>query len=190
MVSKRQKILNSALVLFVKQGFHGTPTSLIATHAGISNGTLFHYFATKEELIISLYLETKDKFLIRITETFDKSAPFREKIKFIWEQSVRWAMENPNDFRFIQQYHSSPYIVKLTGEQLAGHAGFFLALFEEGQKEGWIRKMDPEILFQISSYHIFGFIYYLFDHPETLKDPHMLSAVFACYWDSIRQHEI
>lgn len=59
MSSKKEQILASALELFVTLGFHGASTSAIAKNAGISNGILFHYFKTKEELIIELYIEIK-----------------------------------------------------------------------------------------------------------------------------------
>ena len=59
MSSKKEQILTSALELFVTLGFHGTSTSAIAKNAGISNGILFHYFKTKEELITELYIEIK-----------------------------------------------------------------------------------------------------------------------------------
>ena len=54
-MEKREKILAAALNLFVEFGFHGTPTSKIAQKAGVANGTLFHYFATKEELVVALF---------------------------------------------------------------------------------------------------------------------------------------
>ena len=54
-MDKREQILLAALKLFTEFGFHGTPTSKIAVEAGVSNGTLFHYFKTKEALILALY---------------------------------------------------------------------------------------------------------------------------------------
>ena len=59
-MEKVDKILEAALQLFTSKGFHGTPTSEIAKTAGVANGTLFHYFKTKEELINNLYLHVKN----------------------------------------------------------------------------------------------------------------------------------
>ena len=58
---KRKEILSAALKLFVEYGFHGTPTSKIAAEAGVANGTLFHYYKTKEDLVIVLYNDIKDE---------------------------------------------------------------------------------------------------------------------------------
>ena len=60
-MDKRQQILDAALKLFVEYGFHGTPTSLIAKEAGVANGTLFHYFSTKDELVVALYSSIKSR---------------------------------------------------------------------------------------------------------------------------------
>jgi len=54
---KKAAIVATAVRLFTERGFHGTPTSLIAREAGISNGALFHYFPTKEELINFAYFD-------------------------------------------------------------------------------------------------------------------------------------
>ncbi len=67
-MDKREKILKAALHLFVEFGFHGTPTSKIANKAGVANGTLFHYFATKEALIIALYIDIKQQMGCFIAE--------------------------------------------------------------------------------------------------------------------------
>ena len=67
-MDKRKQILDAALKLFVELGFHGTPTSMIAKEAGVANGTLFHYFATKDELVIALYVAIKNQMAGHITE--------------------------------------------------------------------------------------------------------------------------
>ena len=59
-MNKREKIFSTALNLFVEHGFHGTPTSKIAKEAGVANGTLFHHFNTKEDLIIEFQQSDKD----------------------------------------------------------------------------------------------------------------------------------
>lgn len=51
---RKQQILDTALTLFVQQGYYGTKTSQISKQAGISEGLLFHYFPTKEKLLEEL----------------------------------------------------------------------------------------------------------------------------------------
>ena len=60
-MDKKAKVLDAALKLFVEFGFHNTPTSKIAKEAGISSGTLFYFYPTKDELVVALYLDIKAK---------------------------------------------------------------------------------------------------------------------------------
>ena len=52
--AKKMKIIQAALDLFVERGYYGTKTSQISRRAGISEGLLFHYFPTKEILLVEL----------------------------------------------------------------------------------------------------------------------------------------
>ena len=49
--SSREKILNVALELFAKRGYHATSISQIALRAKISKGLMYNYFASKERLL-------------------------------------------------------------------------------------------------------------------------------------------
>ncbi|MFK0208718.1 TetR/AcrR family transcriptional regulator [Agrobacterium sp. NPDC090283] len=53
-LAKRREILSSARVIFARHGFHRTSTDMICKAAGISSGSLFHYFPTKKALILAL----------------------------------------------------------------------------------------------------------------------------------------
>lgn len=50
---RRQRILEAALDLFSRQGFHRTSTRQIAQAAGVAEGTIFNYFATKKDLLVA-----------------------------------------------------------------------------------------------------------------------------------------
>jgi AcrR family transcriptional regulator len=65
-VETRQRILQAATSLFLRDGWHGTTTRNIATTAGIATGTLFNYFPTKEAIAAALIAEA----LTRAAEEF------------------------------------------------------------------------------------------------------------------------
>ena len=50
---RRQHILEVAIELFSRQGFHRTSTRQIAQQAGIAEGTIFNYFSTKKDLLVA-----------------------------------------------------------------------------------------------------------------------------------------
>lgn len=51
MTEKQEKILQSALELFAREGFHATSTSKVAKHAGVSEGLIFRHFSNKDGLL-------------------------------------------------------------------------------------------------------------------------------------------
>jgi AcrR family transcriptional regulator len=52
--TRRQQILQAALRCFSRDGFHNTTTADIVRESGVSQGTLYLYFTTKEEIIVAL----------------------------------------------------------------------------------------------------------------------------------------
>ena len=183
--NKRERILLAARRLFVNQGFHSTPTSAIAREASVANGTLFHYFNTKEELINTLYKETKRSFFNITTAGVENEKNIKRKIRLLWYNTVKWAMNRPKDFLFIQQYSNSPFISQLTQEDISEHIGFYYDLIDQGKEKGTLKDIPTDLMYQLTTYQIYGIINYLFQHKEFQNNSTYLSMVFEFYWDSI-----
>lgn len=64
----REKIQDAALALFAKRGFHGASISDIAQAAGVSKGLTYNYFASKEELLLSI-VEKSSQEMFALAET-------------------------------------------------------------------------------------------------------------------------
>ena len=52
--ARRQQILDAALRCFSRDGFHNTTTADIVRESGVSQGTLYLYFATKDDIVVAL----------------------------------------------------------------------------------------------------------------------------------------
>lgn len=107
---KREMILNAALHLFTTRGFHATPTSRISTEAGVSTGTLFHYFPDKNFLIDQLYLTLKKEMADIVRRDDDPSVPIKTRLERGFIRYIQWGVEHPEKARFIEQFHHSPNI--------------------------------------------------------------------------------
>jgi AcrR family transcriptional regulator len=151
---KRKAILDAALALFTKRGFHGTPTSLIAQEAGVATGTLFHYFKTKEELIESLYLDIKKDagaVLRDASESESGQRANREKLEDVCMAFATWGLENPQKIHFMQQFCYSPFISKEAQEEGVSNFLFLIDRIALGIKEGTIRDRPPELILSLVS---------------------------------------
>ncbi|CAN5459781.1 TetR/AcrR family transcriptional regulator [soil metagenome] len=60
---RRSEILDAAASIFAERGFDGTSTSAIALKCGVSKALLYHYFASKEEILFEM-LVTHCQFLV------------------------------------------------------------------------------------------------------------------------------
>ncbi len=56
-VDKRRVILDAAVVVFARRGFHACRVSDIADEAQVAYGLVYHYFRSKEEVLDTLFLE-------------------------------------------------------------------------------------------------------------------------------------
>src|SRR5205085_5099708 len=73
-VDKRRTILDAAVRVFARQGFHTCRVSDIADEAGVAYGLVYHYFSSKEQILDTLFLERWDVMLGAIAEA-DASRP-------------------------------------------------------------------------------------------------------------------
>jgi AcrR family transcriptional regulator len=91
---KRSAILEAAVHEIAKAGL-GAPTAKIAQRAGVAEGTLFTYFATKEELLNELYLELKLDVYRRVNAGFPHKAGLERRVRHVWSSVLQWAIESP-----------------------------------------------------------------------------------------------
>jgi TetR/AcrR family transcriptional regulator, fatty acid metabolism regulator protein len=80
---KRRLILDAAVRVFARQGFHTCRVSDIADEAGVAYGLVYHYFSSKEQMLDTLFLDRWDVMLAAIAETDASDRPTREKLRSV-----------------------------------------------------------------------------------------------------------
>lgn len=116
MTEKQEKILQSALELFAKEGYTATSTSKVAKHAGVSEGLIFRHFGNKEGLLEAIIKEGEEKaktlFSSIVFETDPKTA-IRKTLDIMlnvstnivefefWklQYKIKWETERYNEFK-------------------------------------------------------------------------------------------
>jgi AcrR family transcriptional regulator len=82
-VDKRRVILDAAVRVFARQGFHTCRVSDIADEAGVAYGLVYHYFASKDQILDTLFLERWNVMLAAIAQADASGRPPREKLAAI-----------------------------------------------------------------------------------------------------------
>lgn len=158
---KRKDLLAAALRLFVENGFHGTPTSRIAKEAGVANGTLFHYYPTKEDLIVSLYVDIKARMSEHLDAHVKGEKKPKKKFRIQFTQVVLWSLENRNEFYFLQQFQASPFTALLSPEEVKKQIRKSCHEIDEAIKAKAIKARDAQFILTLMSSHVFGLSQYL-----------------------------
>jgi TetR/AcrR family fatty acid metabolism transcriptional regulator len=79
-VDKRRNILDAAIRVFARQGFHSTRVSDIADEAGVAYGLVYHYFTSKDEVLNELFTERWSLLLAAIDEADSSAESPRTKL--------------------------------------------------------------------------------------------------------------
>jgi len=79
-IDKRRVILDAAVRVFGRRGFHTCRVSDIADEAGVAYGLVYHYFSSKDEILDTLFLERWQVLLDVIREVDERELPARDKL--------------------------------------------------------------------------------------------------------------
>ncbi len=186
---KREEIVRAALELIAENGFHGAPMAMIAARADVGAGTIYRYFENKDVLISELYMDLEGRIYPDILEKYAKDTPIRERFLHLGTALLRYFINNPLDFRYLEQFHNSPYGVAVRRDKLLGAkegCDVFRELFDDGIYEQVMKDLPLTILFNLAfgpllaaaRDHILGFI--------SLDDTLITRTIEAC-WDGIKR---
>jgi AcrR family transcriptional regulator len=143
LAEKKQAIFESTLDLIKDHGFHGAPMSLVAKHAGVAAGTIYHYFESKEQLICELYAYNRARVTATIKAALNDGNDYKAKFFNVWTSLYSFYVKEPNVLIFFEQFVNSPF----SSDKYPSHfRGDLYAFFADGIKQGIIRPLKPEIL--------------------------------------------
>jgi AcrR family transcriptional regulator len=91
---KRTAILEAATEVVAMLGV-SAPTAKIANGAGVAEGTLFTYFANKDELLNRLYLELKMDLRDAMMTGYPAGKTLIERNRHIWDRYTGWGSAHP-----------------------------------------------------------------------------------------------
>ncbi|MEO1336417.1 MAG: TetR/AcrR family transcriptional regulator [Myxococcota bacterium] len=144
---KRRRIIDAAIQVFAAKGFFGARVSEIAEAAGVADGTIYLYFKSKDDVLISLFEEKMSSIMERLMALLeDHPGDPEAKIRRYIVEHLRLVAEQPSlmqvltielrqSARFIKEYHPKAFRAYL--ELLQG-------IVEDGQRQGVFRSdLDP-----------------------------------------------
>jgi TetR/AcrR family transcriptional regulator, fatty acid metabolism regulator protein len=150
---KRRVILDAAVRVFARKGYHTSRVGDIAEEAGVAHGLLYHYFRSKEELLETIFRETWSDLLaaVRSVEETDETA--RERLAGIAKILLRSWRRDPDLVRvLVREVTRSSHLQRQIKEIDEAFAGLE-RIIARGQADGEFRTdIDP----RMASYVFYG----------------------------------
>jgi TetR/AcrR family fatty acid metabolism transcriptional regulator len=154
-LKKRAAIINSAIKIFAKSGFHQAKISQIAKDANVADGTVYLYFKNKEDLLIKVFEEMIEDRLEQLQQLLNNEKSAIDKLVSFFNHHVDIFTEHPFVARLmaVELRQSPDFLAKYpTYKPLRLYLGFLETIIQSAINEGSIRPVDTQAL----SFLIFG----------------------------------
>jgi AcrR family transcriptional regulator len=130
-VDRAAAVRAAVRALVARNGFHGASMSAVAREAGVATGTAYTHYASKDELVLAAYRETKAQLAVAAmagVAGVDAEPGAAAQFRGIWLATYRHLRANPGHALFLLQVDHSPYrsaahaAVIADGDPLVAHA--------------------------------------------------------------------
>lgn len=145
---KKEVLFRTTLDLVTRFGFHGASMSMISKESGIAIGTIYHYFKSKDELIIELLKYAKQYGLRASFGKDDKNLGYYERFNLLWKHLYQHMITHPEMLSYITQFFSSPYSEQEGSDNFCFQTEFGNFIVS-AQKDGFVQSIPHSIISSI-----------------------------------------
>ncbi|TAE56578.1 MAG: TetR/AcrR family transcriptional regulator [Bacteroidetes bacterium] len=180
------QIYQAALKVVLQEGFAGLKMKDVAQAAGLATGTLYIYFAHKEDLINALFVHLKQAKTHQVLSTYDPGDPFPVTFKKLWFSFFEISLREPERMIFIEQFARSPYLsaeTKAQGDQMLKPVEDILAW---GIRQHIIVDLPTSLLVSQIMGPIFEMVKQHYDGKLEIT-PQLMENCFSMAWNSLRR---
>ena len=154
-IDKRRLLLEAAVRVFARRGFHAARVGDIAEEAGVAHGLLYHYFSSKEEVLETIFRETWADLLAAVRDVEESGEPAEEQLRQVAAILLRSWRRDPDLVRVLVRGVARSSEL----DRRVGDVGDAFAAIERivrrGQETGELR---PELDARLTSVIFYGAI--------------------------------
>jgi|SRR5688572_14623415 len=142
---KRERILSSAMRVFASKGFFQSKVSDIAADAGVADGTIYLYFKSKDDLLISLFEAQMERVNSELRRAIDGAGDAREKLRSFTRAYMNLVAQNRHaaEVITIELRQSAKFMKDYANPRFAEFLKILAGVVDEGQKQGVLRSDVP-----------------------------------------------
>jgi TetR/AcrR family fatty acid metabolism transcriptional regulator len=136
---RRRQILEAAVHVFARKGFHASRVGDIAEEAGIAYGLVYHYFKSKEDLLETIFRTTWTEMLARVREVEDAGVPASEAVRQVTALLLRTWRRDPDLVRVLVREVTRNQHVQEEVEEITAAMDALERIVRRGQESGEFR---------------------------------------------------
>jgi TetR/AcrR family fatty acid metabolism transcriptional regulator len=142
---KPQQIIDAAVRVFARTGYYNSRVSDIAREAGIASGTIYLYFKTKEEILVTLFREKMAEWVTLVRREVARETDPVAKIRRIIALHFTMIERNPDLAEVVQVElrQGQKFFRGASAHEVSAYFGVITDVLEEGIAAGRIRKDLP-----------------------------------------------
>ena len=186
---KREAILNAAIKVFAKKGFHNSRISDVAKEAGVAEGTIYLYFENKDHLLLSVFSRKMASFVKELRNLISSIDSPKDKLRAIVEYHFDYLNKDPSLALVVQieLRGCSAFMRGGASPELKAYLNTIEEVLEEGKRRGIFRR---DLNVKVASKAFFG----MMDEVATvwaLKRrrplPEFAEEVFSIFYQGIKE---
>ena len=142
---KPQQIIDAAVRVFARTGYYNSRVSDVAREAGIASGTIYLYFATKDEILVTLFRQKMAEWVASVRKEIAGEQDPVAKIRRIVALHFKVLEENPDLAEVVQVElrQGQKFFRGASAQEISAYFDVIQGVLEEGIAAGSIRRDLP-----------------------------------------------
>lgn len=144
----KRKIVEATLAIAAEKGFDAATTAEIARRAGVSEGSIYNHFRTKDDLLIHMVGEFAGSFLSNLLDALAEESGAEGKLRRLIEFHIDFFTQEGNIFQVI--YGKRPgakvQMARIIEVAIGPYVGLIGSIVREGIDAGVFRPANPELV--------------------------------------------
>ena len=145
----RDVLIDTALRTFEEIGYERATVAAIRSRAGISNGSFFHFFSSKEALAAAIFLEALRSYHDAMAQSVSEDAGAAEGVALLVRAHLRWVIKQRRLARFLFEQSRSEWLTHIRDQQRSSNVAFRAAMdrwIAPRVKDGTLHALTPTVL--------------------------------------------
>ncbi len=153
--NKPQQIIEAAVRVFAREGYYNSRVSDIAREAGIAAGTIYLYFKTKDDILVTLFRDKMAEFVSALRKAIAGEPDAASKVRRLVSLHFRMLEENPELAEVVQVElrQGQKFFRGASSQEIGAYFALIGSVLEEGVAE---RRFRSDLPIKVATKMLFG----------------------------------